>query len=102
MRDDSFRDFVLDQLAGLADLTCRPMFGGHGLYAGPDFFAIVYRDRLYFKTNDATKVRYEVCGMPVFQPNSRQRLKRYYEVPLDVLEDAATLVHWARDAAACR
>jgi len=32
--DDSFKDFVLDQLGGLPGLRARRMFGGTGLYAG--------------------------------------------------------------------
>ena len=34
----AFREFVLDQLSGIADLTSRPMFGGLGLSAGDEFF----------------------------------------------------------------
>ena len=41
-KEDSFRDFVLDQLRSLEGVTCRSMFGGDGLYLGADFFAIVY------------------------------------------------------------
>ena len=38
MRTDSFRDYVLEQLAGLDGLRCRKMFGGHGWYWGGQFF----------------------------------------------------------------
>jgi TfoX/Sxy family transcriptional regulator of competence genes len=31
MKDDSFRDFVLDQLRDLDDVEARRMFGGYGL-----------------------------------------------------------------------
>jgi TfoX/Sxy family transcriptional regulator of competence genes len=31
---DTFRDFVLEQLGGVPEVVARPMFGGHGLYAG--------------------------------------------------------------------
>ena len=30
-KSDEYKDFVLDQLADLHGLTCRAMFGGHGL-----------------------------------------------------------------------
>lgn len=50
-KEDSFRDFVLDQLPALGDIRCRAMFGGYGLYLGEDFFGIVYDGRLYFKTD---------------------------------------------------
>jgi TfoX/Sxy family transcriptional regulator of competence genes len=35
---DNFKEYVLDQLSGLSDLGCRPMFGGFGLYRGTAFF----------------------------------------------------------------
>jgi hypothetical protein len=34
-----------------------------------------------------------------FTPNTRQTLKNYYEVPVDIVESADTLVEWARAAA---
>jgi len=30
-KDESFKDFVLDQLRGLDDVEARRMFGGYGL-----------------------------------------------------------------------
>ena len=51
---DSFRDFVLEQLAGLPDLRCKRMFGGYGLYTRETFFAILFDGRLFFKTHPDT------------------------------------------------
>jgi DNA transformation protein len=42
-KEDSYRDFVLDQLRLLEDVSCRAMFGGYGLYLGADFFSIRLR-----------------------------------------------------------
>jgi DNA transformation protein len=77
------------------------MFGGHGLYLGDQFFAIVYRDRLYFKTDDASRPEYEAAGSEPFRPNARQTLTSYWEVPAEVIENGESLVEWARDAVAC-
>lgn len=98
--DRTFLDFVLDQLRGLPALKCWAMFGGHGLYQGPVFFAIVHRGRFYFRVGDATRAAYEARGMKPFRPGPSQTLKSYYEVPADVLEDAAEGARWARAAAA--
>ena len=54
-----FTAFVLDQLAGLGDVTTRSMFGGVGLYRGDLFFAIVARDVLYLKVDDETRESFE-------------------------------------------
>ena len=37
MRKDSFKDFVLDQLSAMPDLTGKTMFGGYGLYHKASF-----------------------------------------------------------------
>jgi hypothetical protein len=39
--DDSFKEFVLDQLGALPELRARAMFGAHGLYSGEHFFGIL-------------------------------------------------------------
>jgi DNA transformation protein len=98
-RDESFKDYVLDQLRELEGARARGMFGGFGLYADATFFGIVADGRVYFKTNDQTRGEYEERGMRPFRPTEKQTLKKYYEVPADVLEDAELLVEWARAAA---
>jgi len=75
MTADSFRDFVLEQLAALDGLRCKRMFGGYGLYSGEAFFGIA------------------------FAPSEKQVLKNYREVPVDILENGERLLHWARGAA---
>ena len=99
VKTDSFKDFVLDQLSDLRGVTCRAMFGGYGLYRGNVFFGIIHKSRLYFKTDDRTRSAYLETGMKPFRPNRKQTLKTYYEVPVDVMEDAGQLVAWAGQAA---
>ena len=94
----SFRDFVLDQLSGLGEVECRAMFGGHGLYSSGTFFAIIFRARLYLRTDEATRDAFLERGMKPFRPSATQKLGSYYEVPPEVLEDAPALETWARAA----
>ena len=99
MPDDSFKDYILDQLAGLG-VTAKRMFGGHGLYRGTEFFGILYHGRLYFRTSDRSRADYLDRGMGPFRPNARQTLASYYEVPSDLLDDPEQLTNWARAALA--
>jgi DNA transformation protein len=101
-KDESFKDFVLDQLQGLDDIEARRMFGGFGLYREEIFFGIVHRGRLYFKTDDSTVRSYRKYKMKPFRPNARQTLKSYYQVPVEVLEDADDLCNWAGAAIGCQ
>ena len=91
--NQDFLEFVLDQLSGLRRVTSRPMFGCIGLYSGDDFFAIIDEGRLFFCTDETTRTRYRSAGMSTFQA-----LPSYSEVPVDVLEDDASLCAWAREA----
>ena len=97
--DTSFLDYVLEQLEDAKGLKTRRMFGGHGLYIGDAFFAIVHKGSLYFRTDEASRPAYVKAGSRPFNPKGRQELHRYYEVPSEVLEDAEELLVWARAAA---
>jgi DNA transformation protein len=96
---DGFKDYVLDQLADLRGLTCRAMFGGYGLRYRETFFGIIHKGRLYFKVSPATLPSYHEHDMKPFRPNSKQTLTTYYEVPVEIIEDAEQLTTWAGQAA---
>jgi DNA transformation protein len=96
-----FRDFVLDQLAGVRGFRAQAMFGGVGLYSGDVFFGILAADVLYFKVGDANRDEYERAGSKPFKPYSdRAMTMPYYNVPTETLEDAESLVTWAGRAIA--
>jgi DNA transformation protein len=100
MADNSFKEFVLDQLSALPEVRARAMFGAHGLYCGERFFAILDEGRLFFKTDTASQADYVARGMEPFtyESNGRMMTMSYHEVPPDVLENAPELVAWARRA----
>jgi DNA transformation protein len=95
IKDDSFKEFVLDQLRELKGITCRAMFSGYGVYQAEGFFGIIHQARLYFKTNDRTRPAYVRKGMKPFRPNAKQTLKTYYEIPVEIIEDGEQLTTWA-------
>ena len=100
MPDDSFKEFVLDQLSELPGVRAKAMFGAQGLYAGDKFFAILDEGRLFFKTDAASAKQYTAYGMGAFTYESRGKVRTmsYHEVPPDVLENPRELVIWARRA----
>ena len=95
MKDDSFVEFVLDQLRDVPLLAARRMFGAHGLYAGETFFAIACDGVLYFRVDDKSRRDYERRGMTPFQPTKKQTLRSYFQVPADVLDSRTELATWA-------
>jgi DNA transformation protein len=77
------------------------MFGGLGLYSRGTFFGLLYKDRLYFKTDESTRPEYEARGSEGFRPRPGVNVQMtYYTVPADVLEDEDELVQWAHKAVA--
>ena len=94
-KDESFKNFVLDQLVPMDDVEARRMFGGYGLYRDETFFGIVHKGKLFFKIDELTVGEYRKRKMKPFRPNAKQTLKSYYQVPVDVIEDADELREWA-------
>jgi DNA transformation protein len=101
-KDISFKDFVLDQLQELENIDARRMFGGHGLYRDETFFGIVHKGKLFFKIDESTVGEYRKRKMKPFRPNAKQTLKSYYQVPVDVIEDADELLEWTAKAIDCQ
>jgi DNA transformation protein len=99
---DSYLAFVIEQLEGLGRVRPRRMFGGVGLYHGERFFALLADDTLYFKVDDSNRGDYLSRGMEPFRPfpDEPERAMGYYRVPVDVIEDAESLVAWARRSVA--
>ena len=100
MADDSFKEFVLDQLSALEDVRAKAMFGAHGLYCGEKFFGILDEGRLFFKTDARSEAEYISRGMGPFTYTMKGKTMTmaYHEVPPDVLEQPHELVLWARRA----
>jgi DNA transformation protein len=94
--------YILEQLAGLPALRSNRMFGGIGLYSDGLFFGLIDDDTLYFKTDDSNIAPYRERQMARFMPfpDRPEAVLGYHQVPADVIEDAETLVDWARKSVA--
>jgi DNA transformation protein len=92
---EEYLEYVLEQLEPVGHVVSRRMFGGVGLYMHEIFFAIVADDVLYFKVDEISRNDYEQLGMSPFRPyKNRDVSMRYYEVPIEVLEDTELLDVW--------
>lgn len=96
---DAFVESVLKKLRPLGMVFARRMFGGVGLYAGEQFFGILYKDRLYFKVTTANIAEYQKVKMNPFKPFKDKPLTlKYYEVPANVQRNSLLLRKWAAKA----
>src|SRR6185295_4544324 len=89
---NSYLTFVLEQLGGVPDIATKRMFGGVGIYSGGAFFGVIDNDTLFFKVDDGLRPQYVARGMLPFEPMpGKGAMTGYYQVPVDVLEDADEL-----------
>lgn len=94
-------DFVLEQLEPIRELTSSRFFGGVGLSARAVQFAMIMGNSLYFVVDDETRPKYEKMGSSCFSYRTRKGsvdVKKYYEVPGDLLEDRERLLDLARES----
>jgi len=98
MNKEDYKDYIVDQLRELDNIRVKPMFSSFGLYLDEKFFAILSKNRLYFKTNEKTRAKYEEYGMRPFRASKKQILKNYFEVPGDIVENISELKDWALEA----
>ncbi len=94
---EGYREFVMEQLDGLGEVTGRRMFGGYGIYCDGLFFALIDDDTLYLKVDESNRGDFEERGLEPFRPYPDKPVSLgYYQVAPEVLEDADELHRWAR------
>lgn len=63
--DQTFVDYVLDQMADDCHVTARKMFGEYGLYSRDVFFGVICDDQLFVKPTEGGRA---FLGEPVEAP----------------------------------
>ena len=96
----AWRDYVLEQLAGVKGVSAKAMFGGAGLYAGGAIFGVMDDDQVFFKVDDTTRPLYQARGAKAWDPmpGREKPSQNYYEVPGEIIDDRDELVAWAKSA----
>ncbi len=99
--NNSFIEYILEQLSFFDGISTRRMFGGIGVYRYGFMFAIIAKDRLYFKVGVANKPDYQEAGSAQFiyhkldkEGKSKAVRLNYFEVPAQVMEDKDMLFSW--------
>ena len=98
-RRDPFVDHVLELLEPLGTMRARAMFGGFGIFHIDRMVALIADDRLYLKTDGETRATFEAEGSTPFVYAGKRRkptVMSYHEAPSACLDDAETMLQWAR------
>lgn len=102
--DNPFHDYVQDLFADIGRIRIRKMFGGAGVYSGEDMFALIDKEQLYVKADDALKADLEAQGGAPFvwtNPDTGRTITMsYVSLPDAALDDTEMAAQWARQALA--
>ena len=88
--------------APMGAFAARPMFGGHGLYLDGLMFGLIAYDRLYLKTDAASRPDFEAAKSKPFSYEARGRptvITSYWLCPTPALKDGS-LCDWVEKARA--
>ena len=101
-KDESFKDFIVDQLSEMDGVEARRMFGGYGFIRTRLSSASFTRADCTSRSMKSRSSEYRKRKMKPFRPNAKQTLKSYYQVPVEIIEDADQLAEWAEQAIRCQ
>ncbi len=96
-----FVEYVLEHLESIGPIRTGRFFGGVGITYDSVQFAMIIGNSLYFVVDDNTREKYEHAGMQSFSymtKKGRIQVRRYFELPEDVLSDKEKLQIWARES----
>ncbi|WP_246332902.1 TfoX/Sxy family protein [Aureimonas mangrovi] len=94
-------EHLRDLFASLSDVRIRRMFGGQGIYSGETIVALVIRDRLYLKTDEATQPFFENegCERWTYAREGKGAVAMpYHAAPESVFDDPDDMALWAERA----
>lgn len=93
--NESYLDYVRDQLSDFGNFEIKKMFGGIGIFREGLMFGMIGSDTFRLKVDEHNQADFEELGMkPYFNKNKKKGMP-YWEVPTSVLEDRTLLSAWA-------
>ena len=91
--DNPFHNYVQDLFSDIGRISIRKMFGGAGVYAGEDMFALIDQEQLYVKADDPFKADLlSQGGQPFVWTNpetGRTLTMSYVSLPDAALDDSS-------------
>ncbi len=98
---NNFPHYILEQLEPLGELKIGRFFGGKSIKYKNKQFCMMMKNRLYFRVSSDNLAEYLDYGSEPFSyltKNGRVQVRKYYEVPADILDDIDELRSWAKRA----
>ena len=102
-KSTSFRDYIIDLLSGVLDVTTRSMFSGWGFYQRGVIFGFAVESEFYVKGAVVDKDDFMAAGSRQFtylHTNKKMVSMPYWFVPEDILENRDEFARWVSRAIA--
>ena len=97
MKDESYKEYILDLLDDWEGIYMKRMFGGWGLFHNDMILGLIFDNELYLKVDDSSKAEYKARGSRPFtyKRGGKEVALSYWLVPEEVLEDRGVFLEWA-------
>lgn len=98
-----FADYLHDVFRNFGGISCRPMFGGYGVYHKGLMFGLVAEDTLYFKADESCTDLFQHRGLEPFEyPRAGKMITMsYYRAPEEIYDNPHDAKLWAERAYDC-
>jgi DNA transformation protein and related proteins len=96
-------DDIAELFSGLGPVRVRRMFSGFGIFVDGMMFALVIRDVVYLKTDEAGSSDFAREGLAPFDylaKGTRRVITSYWRMPDRLYDDPDELAEWGRRAIA--
>ena len=95
-----FLQYALDLFSSLGRLSTKTLFGGNAILKNNITFAMVFDGSIYLKTSKNTVKKYlDLNSKPLsYKKNNKTIELRYYEIPVEILDEEDQLIQWAIEA----
>ena len=93
--NESYKQFILDQLSDFGEFETKNMFGGTALLREGKAFAKIKHDKYWLKVDDSNRSDFELFNMQQYtygKGNSRKL--NFFETPVEIIENKDELTKW--------
>lgn len=94
-------DHILELLEPIKAISAGRFFGGQGLSCGSVQFGMMMGNTLFFVVDESSRQKYTDMGTGCFwytKKTGKVNVKKYHEVPGELLDNTETLLAWAQES----
>lgn len=96
-------EYILELLEPINAISSGKFFGGQGVTCDSIQFAMIMGNSLFFVVDDGSRGKYLKMGTECFwytKKTGKVNVKKYHEVPEELLDDQNKLLEWANESIA--